>query len=524
MSDRAAVAPIVRAAPDVRRHRGGLDRWAAGFAVLLVLVLILVLPRPLSPDVTGQLWLAGQLRGGARLYIDILEINPPLWFWIAVPVQALAEWTRLPSEGWLILAVGTAALAALAATDRLLADLTPDRRRALLLYAALILLVMPARDFGQREHLALLAALPYVALAAARRKGVAVSLPLAILIGAGSALGFALKHYFLLVPLLLEIWLLAGMRRSWRPFRPETVALAAVGLGYGAAILIATPDYLTTMVPRLRLAYGGAGLSLREMIAPAQLVWLFVAAAILPQVRALGAGRAPLSAAALIAATGFAAAWLIQHKGWPYQSIPATGLLAFAFAALLIEAWDAVGAFVRKLAPAVLLLPVALVLTPTQAPITPETDIAPALAGLRDGASVAIVSTEGITAWPAAVGHGFRFPSRYGLLWMLPAIDADANGARDPRVARLGREVIRHTVIDYRCLPPERIVFVRPDSSGRATSAVADPKLFFLRDPEFRGLLRHYARWKQIGMFDAYRLKTPLPPPPPAACRRVPSP
>jgi hypothetical protein len=339
-------------------------------------------------------------------------------------------------------------------------------------------------------------------------------------VGAGSALGFALKHYFLGVPVLLEFWLVASMRREWRPFRAETVALAGVGLAYGAAILIVTPGYLTTMVPQLRLAYGAIAPSLLQMILPAQLIWLFTLRGILPQYRVLRTNAAPLTIALCLAALGFCAAWMIQHKGWPYQSIPTTGLLALSFAAMLIEIWDKVGLTVRKLAPGILLLPVVLAFIPTHVPITPDADIAPALAGLQPGASVGIVSTEGFTAWPSTIGRGFRFPSRYGQYWMLAAIDANTAGAKDPRVEEFGRQVVRQTVIDYRCLPPERIVFVRADASGNATAAAADPLKFFLRDPEFANLMRHYTRWKHQGIFDAYRLTTPIGRLPGSSCRR----
>jgi hypothetical protein len=103
---------------------------------------------------------------------------------------------------------------------------------------------------------------------------------------------------------------------------------------------------------------------------------------------------------------------------------------------------------------------------------------------------------------------------------MLGAIDANATGGRDPRIEEFGRQVIRQTVIDYRCLPPERIVFVRPDASGNATAASADPLTFFLRDPEFATLMRHYTRWKRQGIFDAYRLTTPISRLPGFSCRR----
>ena len=42
-------------------------------------------------DVIWQMWVARQLLGGTELYSQINEVNPPLWFWMAVPVEAAAQ-------------------------------------------------------------------------------------------------------------------------------------------------------------------------------------------------------------------------------------------------------------------------------------------------------------------------------------------------------------------------------------------------------------------------------------------------
>ena len=81
---------------------------------------------------------------------------------------------------------------------------------------------------------------------------------LALAIGIGAGLGFALKHYFLIVPGALELWLLACTGRHWRPFRPETLAIGGVGGAYATALLV-EGNYLTRMVPLVRLAYGQFG-------------------------------------------------------------------------------------------------------------------------------------------------------------------------------------------------------------------------------------------------------------------------
>src|SRR3546814_16945394 len=71
----------------------------------------------------------------------------------------------------------------------------------------------------------------------------------ATLVGCLAAFGFALKHYFVLAPILLELWLLMGAKRNWRPFRPETVTLAACAVASAVSIPYSTPDYLDNVVP-----------------------------------------------------------------------------------------------------------------------------------------------------------------------------------------------------------------------------------------------------------------------------------
>ena len=134
---------------------------------------------------------------------------------------------------------------------------------------------------GQREQIVLIGTLPYAALIASRGTGRPVPSMLAVAVGAGAALGFALKHYFLITPAALELWLLACAGRRWRPLRPETLALSTIGGAYAIALLI-EHDYLTDMVPMIRLAYGQFGPhSLRLLFNPYVIVTAMLFALIL---------------------------------------------------------------------------------------------------------------------------------------------------------------------------------------------------------------------------------------------------
>src|SRR5690606_34756006 len=66
---------------------------------------------------------------------------------------------------------------------------------------------------------------------------------------------FALKHYFVVVPVLLELWLIVRRRADWRPIRPETVVLAGAALAYGLSIALFAKGFFDVIVPMVGLAY-----------------------------------------------------------------------------------------------------------------------------------------------------------------------------------------------------------------------------------------------------------------------------
>lgn len=504
--------PMPLAVPTDRRswiaHVRGREALLVAIAAPLLLAtgFVLFAPPPFTTDVAWQFWVAHRLRDGAVFYRDIMETNPPLWFWMAMPVDAAASLTGIRPETMLVFALGAAAATSLAATERLTDNLPMLRRIALLILATLLMLAVPFGDTGQREQYALIAAIPYAALAAARRRGRPVDARLAFAIGIGGGLGFALKHYFIGVPMLIELWLLARQGRSLRsPLRPEIAGLVLVALLYAAALWLAAPDYLGRVVPDLRLAYGSAASrSLWQMIQLPQYLWGLALLVLLPTLALLRRGASPLTTAWLLAATGFAIAWWVQHKGWPYHAIAATGCLTLALAALLAEAWRKLPPMTRMIAPAVIALPLALPMIPGPPP--PATlDADPVLVGLRRGDAVAFVTTEIAIAWPHVWNDGFRYPSRYNAYWMLWAMDP--SGLRDPAVAAFARRIVAETVQDYRCLPPHRIVFQRPVPGG---DAAGDPLAFFRRDPAFAELMGHYGLAVRSGDLEGWDQRTPL--------------
>jgi len=84
------------------------ERIVVSAAALLMLVMRNL---PLTHDVIWQLWIARQMVGGVELYRQINEINPPLWFWMAMPMHRIAAALTLPAPTilvWFILLIALA--------------------------------------------------------------------------------------------------------------------------------------------------------------------------------------------------------------------------------------------------------------------------------------------------------------------------------------------------------------------------------------------------------------------------------
>ena len=58
-------------------------------------VLFAAVRSPLRDDVAWLLYVAGQWLGGQRLYVDLIEVNPPLIVWISALPAAVADWWGL---------------------------------------------------------------------------------------------------------------------------------------------------------------------------------------------------------------------------------------------------------------------------------------------------------------------------------------------------------------------------------------------------------------------------------------------
>src|SRR5690242_16611495 len=199
--------------------------------VVLGIVLFTMLRSPLKDDIAWLLYVARRWLAGRELYVDVVEVNPPLIVWIsAIPIQLAsalgidAQYTAIPLFIAIVLGCAWWTAGLLQGAGRLFADRVP-------VFAAIgtVLLVVPAGDLGQREHLLAAAILPYLALFARALDGDRPALRDSLIAGVLAGLGCALKPRYAGVFIVLEgLALLRGLPL----FRAKLLAAAATMLVY----------------------------------------------------------------------------------------------------------------------------------------------------------------------------------------------------------------------------------------------------------------------------------------------------
>jgi hypothetical protein len=281
---------------------------------------------PLWLMICCERWLDGQ-----TAYVDFLENSPPAAILIYLPVVVAARGLGVAREplfvAYVLLVVG----GCLGVCARLLSGAWKAGRigAPTLLGAAAVLLLAPDYAFGQRDHLAFALALPLLSVFALRAEANAVEPWMAAVAGLAAALACAIRPHYALAfaPALAYV----AWRRGVRPL----FACLELYVGTGAFVcatvvsFVFFPRYFDAMLPIAMTAYvadnaGAAAILLTPIVA----VWALLAAALLAWRTRMPAN--PFADIAALAATGAAALYLIQIKGYAYHGYFAVALMFVA--------------------------------------------------------------------------------------------------------------------------------------------------------------------------------------------------
>ena len=496
--------------------RAAFRAWPALLPALLFLPMVLV--PPVNHDVAAVLSFSERWLAGERLYLELIDVNPPLIFVLNLLPAAIARVTGLGSIvallaclvvlgfalWWLTLAVrdrgGEGPI------ERVLLDVLPG----LLIFGA-------GYEFGQRETLMVAMALPYLLAAARRMQGQAPRLML--LAGLVAAVGFALKPHFLVVPTLVEAAVLlvrvrhgAG-RQALRD--PVPWAMAALWLGYLVSLPLVFPAYLGTVVPLVLEYYldnGGQtawGLLLQPRLST-------VVVFMVPLTVMAWRQRASLPRVLALAGLGALFSALFQHKGWSYHIMPIelfAGALAGVQAACWLDAQRA-GEVSREGAVQVSAVHVAAGLAglfaiyllargdaPWNALRWRQSDayaLAQILRAEAAGGRVLALSPGIAPIYPALNYAGARMTLRTMNIWLLEGVyrDCPESNLRYRAVGEMGQPELflyRTVAEDFARAPPTAVVVdsmtAIPACGGQAFNLIE----YFNRNPVFAAVWSQYA-------------------------------
>lgn len=299
---------------------------------------------PVNHDTSVILYISKLWLEGGRLYVDAIDINTPLVFVLHLLPEIIAKATGIPGTTVLIGLLGLG-IAGSFITCRLVlaASLDPAHATAdalLPLLLLFLLIIYPNNMFSQREHIMLVLAMPYLLVASGRANGDGLSARMRTITGLLAGFGFAMKPYFLGIPLLVELYVLS--QRGWRQSLadPAAWAVLAVCVGHAFFAVIVTPEYFTVVMPLARAFYSEVS----------QWSWLDLAISanlgpptvILPLlgIAAFLAVRSHLARVIFMAGIGGLISAYAQSKGWPYHTLPAQALTLLLAGVIIAHVMD----------------------------------------------------------------------------------------------------------------------------------------------------------------------------------------
>ena len=499
MSRRPTAHPAIRVAPAASRWALALAAAAAAAGAIGV---VGELRSPLNGDAAYQLDAARRMLGGAGLYRDLIDLNPPFVFWLSMPIAALGL------DGAGTITAFRFCVIALAGLSLLLARPALRGRPALWAGFLLMTLGLPLGYFGEREHLLVMMVFPLVAFGTVGAEGFTPGTGRAVAAGLLAALGILLKPMAVVLLLVLAA-VHANRNRSPRSLlRPEFLAVAAGGAAGVIATLVFTPAYLGVVREYGALYREFARQPLGALLfrdVQMWVVWAAVAGVL------AGGRKLPVHHRVRVligVSLALFAAAVSQGKGFGYHYYPA---LVFAVLTLLELAATPHGipggrpVAARAIAFAAL-APVFWLFgevawaraegRPTA--LAGEQARVAALVDAEPGAPrIAIVSARIADAYPVVLRNDYRYVLSFPHAWMA-ALPPEARGVEALR-RRYGEDLDR--------AQPGALVVRGRNAAGPGDVAV-DYIAWLCADPMVRRALASYALTKRVEGFDLYRRST----------------
>jgi len=316
--------------PTLGRHCFRLGLTLVPLIAALAFVLFTSLRCPLKDDIAWLLYVAREWLSGRQLYVDLIEVNPPMIVWILSLPAALSGALGVAAKLVAVPFFAACMLGSAGWCAKLVRGYGPLGTVPLPLFTVVgtVLLTLPGPEFGQREHLLVAAALPYLCIFARSLDRAATRPVDETIAGILAGIGCALKPQFLLAFALLEI---VGGMHGLKPLRRMIISAAVTVFVYIVALLLLYPAYFTSAIPLGLALYGASDVGWLQLLSDSRAVLLGDAAALLlwwTYRHKMSDSALPLTLA--VFAAGAILVWLLEGKSWFYHRLPASILTALA--------------------------------------------------------------------------------------------------------------------------------------------------------------------------------------------------
>lgn len=524
-------------ANDIPNHEGVTSKssivWIIVSTLVFSMCVVWLYSTEINHDVAQSISTAERCLDGERLYIDIAEINPPLFIDIAKPpilvARALGTSVISVFYAWIILIVMLCLVISYGVIHHI--GILPDKsiRRSLLLAIIFFLFPFSKSDFAQRDFMMIVLFLPYLFLTTGRAMGRNLNFWLALIVGVIGGIGLAFKPYFLLPLIALEGYLTFFRKKGYFWRRIELLAVIVVHL-----ILLwrwITPEYLN-MLRVASQVYGAYSISMSNIflqviiLAPTAYLSLAVFAITRPTTET-GELRRVLT----ICLICLIIIIFIQHKGFTYHLYPSRAIGALLLVIIVLSYannWSAPSQLFRPSGKVLSYLVAVIVIVQTgfysYFALKNVANWRSSLVGhlssfvsqLGKDKPVIILSSSVWPAFPVYNYSGARWVSHFACLWMLPGFYQNVKSSPDGIIYRARNEMDKtekwqlDTLIEdmIKHKPVLVLVDTSPFKQGFGNTQF-DFIQYFIRDPQFATLWQDYQLVGNVSSYSFYRRRNP---------------
>jgi len=503
------------------------------FMTLLGICVVAKLSGVINHDTGWYLYSAEAFLNGGRLYQDIFwEVNPPITLYLTIPPVWLGMTFGGSIPHWFLGYVFVLISGSLLLVNHILRSLkglSVAGRRMVLLFIFFGLAILPAGAFGQREHLMMILIMPYVFLTALRASGCALSSSLEGVAGILGGLGFVLKPYFLLGPILIEFFIFFQRRKFIGIIRGETLGLTMAASLCGLAVLLFTPEYVDTVVPFALKVYNSAYRG-SVLYVVSQLETILIPVILILHLLTRKKQRFPyLSSAFLVLALGFFCIYLFQMKGWSYHIYPVAVLLLLALAVMILgisaPSLSLICSRDSRIFNTQFLIMIGLIILMVFLPLRKggyvnsfTSRLFPIVEQHASGKWIYILSADVATGFPLVNYTEAKWSSRFPALWLLPglikarygkgrrAITSDSESLNE--IEHFSLEAV---ISDFTSKPPTLVIVDVRQKKTFFGGVEFDYLKYFSANQKFKDLWAMYAMIADLGDFQVFKRRCSFP-------------